>query len=99
VAVDVGRLDCAYEVRPAVGARDDKGNDFVSHGDAPYWVAAGWDQMRLKPRPRSLRLTYLWPAMTRWSTTSMSSSLPASTICSVTRTSSGLGVGSLEGWL
>jgi hypothetical protein len=38
-------------------------------------------------------------ATTRWSSTSISSSFPASTICFVTSTSSVLGVGSPEGWL
>src|SRR5581483_11004858 len=53
----------------------------------------------VKPIPRSLRLTHRpWP-ITRWSSTSMSSSLPAATISRVTATSSGEGVGSPLGWL
>ena len=50
-----------------------------------------------KPFPFSLRLTKLLPPTMMWSKTSMSSVLPASTICSVTVTSSGLGAGSPDG--
>jgi len=46
-----------------------------------------------------LRLTKLWRPMMMWSRTSMSSVLPASTICCVTLMSSGLGAGSPDGWL
>ena len=50
-------------------------------------------------RPRSLRLTTLSPPMTIWSSRSMSSSFAALTSLLVMVTSSGLGVGSPEGWL
>ncbi len=55
---------------------------------------AEYNRSHLNPNPRSFRLTKRLRPMTRWSSTSMSSRRPASTIISVTRTSSGLGVGS-----
>src|SRR5438874_9375180 len=47
----------------------------------------------------SFKLTNRWLPITRWSSNSMSSTLPASTNCSVTLISSGEGVGSPLGWL
>jgi hypothetical protein len=51
------------------------------------------------PKPFSFRDTHRDNPMTKWSRTDTSKSLPAWTMARVTLTSSGLGVGSVLGWL
>ena len=55
-------------------------------------------QFQEKPKPRSLRETNPLPKI-KWSRQSTSRSFPAWTMALVTATSSGLGVGSWDGWL